>query len=108
MSHFYMVLNLLVMNYNCDYNTAQQSTEISFIKSSSELEAVQYESVTLSSLSNGSVFIVYNNNEQYEAEYLNDILQYEVSQVMKVNEESLFISMEVNENSNPSTSSGML
>jgi len=98
------MLNLLVMNYNCDYNNpAQQSTEVSFIKSSSEFAAEQYESVTLSSLSNGSVYIVYNY-EQSEAENQNDIFQYEYSEVMKIKEETLYLSMELNESTNPSTS----
>jgi len=106
-SHF-MMLNLLVMNYNCDYNNpAQQSTEVSFIKSSSEFAAEQYESVTLSSLSNGSVYIVYNykNSDQSETEVQNEIFQPEYDEVqMKIKEETLYLSMELNESTNPSTS----
>jgi len=103
-SHF-MMLNLLVMNYNCDYNNpAQQSTEVSFIKSSSEFAAEQYESVTLSSLSNGSVYIVYNY-EQSETEVQNENFQPEYAEVqMKIKEETLYLSMELNESTNPSTS----
>merc|ERR1719474_2503489 len=104
-SHYYMMLNLLVMNYNCDYNNlAQQSTEVSFIKSSSEFAAEQYESVTLSSLSNGSVYIVYNY-EQSETEVQNENFQPEYAEVqMKIKEETLYLSMELNESTNPSTS----
>lgn len=99
------MLNLLVMNYvNCDCNNpAEESTEISFTKSSSEFTVGHYESVTLSSLSNGSVYIAYNY-EQSEAENQNDIFQYEYSEVIKIKEETLYLSMELNESTNPSTS----
>jgi len=100
------MLNLLVMNYNCDCNNpAEESTEISFTKSSSEFTVGHYESVTLSSLSNGSVYIVYKNYEQSETKVQNEIFQPKYAEVqMKIKEEILYLSMELNESTNPSTS----